>query len=159
MARRLPKTISEKEFLEGMTKVRKPHIKAAFMLAFYQCMRISEITCLKKENIDLSRGFLHIELAKGKKDRDVPIMQPVRKYLKHIPIKIGIRALEKQANKYYPSIYFHCLRHSGASFYLNDKQIDIRYVQLLLGHSRLDTTQIYTHVSPFHLKNRFDNIW
>ena len=159
MSKKLPKTMNESEFLDIVKKVKKIKIKLAFYLGFYQCMRISEIVNLERKDVDLNRGFIHILEAKGKKDRDVPIMQPVKNGLKHLPIGIGIRALQKQFKKYFPDNKFHDLRHSGATYYLNVKKIDIRLVQQLLGHSRLDTTQIYTHVTPIDMKNRFDEVW
>lgn len=157
--RKLPKTISESEFLEGIKKVKKKHIKLAFMLGFYQCLRVSEVAHLKKDDVDYNRNYLHIIAGKGNKDRDIPIMKPVRNGLKYLPVGIGIRALQKQIKKYWPELKFHSLRHSGATYYMNDKKIPIRYIQELLGHSRLDTTQIYTHVTPESLKTEFEGVW
>lgn len=157
--RKLPKTISEEEFLSVIKTIKKQHIKLAFMLGFYQCMRVSEVVNLKPENVDRGRGFLHIIAGKGNKDRDIPIMKPVSRGLKYLPIGVGIRALQKQVNKYFPGYHFHSLRHSGASFYLNVKKVDIRKIQLLLGHSRLDTTMIYTHVTSHQIKEAFDEVW
>ncbi len=93
--RKLPSTISESEFLEGLKKVKRPKIKLAFMLGFYQAMRVSEIVNLKQENVDMDRGFIHILQGKGKKDRDVPIMKPVKYGLRYLPIGLGVRSLEK----------------------------------------------------------------
>ena len=210
--RKLPITISESEFLEGLKKVKDNKLKLAFMLGFYQCMRISEIVglkkaisnccraevdkvkteennkkktiykcskCLKelktsdfrrsktewqiypltKDNIDLNKGYIHLKNAKGRVDRDIPIMKPIIKGLKHLPIEMGIRNLEKRIKNYWPAIHPHSLRHAGATMYLNDKKLDIRFIQQLLGHSNLSTTQIYTHVNPTQLKNAFEDIW
>ncbi len=157
---KLPKTISENEFLTILKTIQNKKSKIAFMLGFYECMRISEVINLKPEDIDTERGFIHIKQAKGKKDRDIPIMEIVKKGLKHIPIGIGIRGLQKRFNKHFPEgLTFHSLRHSGASYYLNDKKVGIRSLQQLLGHSRLDTTQIYTHISPKQLQEDFENLW
>ena len=97
-----------------------------------------------------------IKNAKGGKDRHIPIAREVYSGLKYLPIKIGVRALEiafknkglKVLNK---NLHFHTLRHSGATHYLNKKKWNIRMVQQFLGHSRLDTTMIYTHVQPIEL--------
>lgn len=159
MARQLPKTISESQFIEVIKKITNAKHKLAFMLGFYQCMRVSEVSKLLPEHIDRGRGFIHILAGKGNKDRDIPIMKPVERGLSHLPIGIGIRGLQKAFKKYFPELHFHSLRHSGATMYLNDKGKDIRVIQQLLGHSRLDTTQIYTHITPDNLKQQFEEVW
>jgi integrase/recombinase XerD len=158
--RKLPVTISEAEFLEGLAKVRQKHHKLAFMLGFYQCMRVSEIIKLQPEDIDRERGFIHIKSGKGNKDRDIPIVEPVRKHLNSLPLKCRTtRALEIAIKNYWPELHFHSLRHSGATFYLNEKKVGLRQIQQMLGHSRLDTTQIYTHINPNDLKEAFKDAW
>jgi len=157
--KKLPKTISEEEFIGGMKQVKRLDLKVAFMLGFYQCMRISEVVSLQPCQVDKDRGFLHIKEAKGGKDRDIPIMPPVSAGLRHLPIRIGIRALQKQFKHFFPDHHFHTLRHSGATHYLNVKKVDVRYIQQLLGHSRLDTTMIYTHVNPTNLQDTFNEVW
>lgn len=162
MKRIIPDTISEEEFLKILRATKKPKLKTAFVLGFYQCLRVSEVINLKKEDVDTEKGFLHIKQAKGKKDRHIPIMKEVMYYLRYLPIKHtrqGLwKALRKVAKKTISKdIYFHTLRHSGASHYHNIRKIGIRYLQEFLGHSRLSTTQIYTHIHPQTLKNAFEN--
>lgn len=160
--RKIPDTISEEE-LQRIIKVTKKRIhKVAYLLGFYQCLRVSEIVKLRKEDIDMARGFLHIKQAKGNKDRDIPIMEKVKHHLRYIPIKIGTRALERSLKRHSlkainKNIHPHTLRHSGASYYLNEKGIDIRYIKDLLGHARLSTTDIYVHTNPANLKKAFEN--
>jgi len=155
----LPKTISETEFLEVLKRIDNQKYKLAFMLGFYECMRISEVINLTQENIDKERGFIHILSGKGKKDRDIPIMKPVQRGLVHLPINLSARGLLKAFKKYFPAYHFHTLRHSGATYYLNEKKVGLRQLQQLLGHSRLDTTQVYTHITPVELKHSFEEIW
>lgn len=155
--RKLPETISEEEFIKLIKAVRLKHHKIAFILGFYGCMRISEIVNLKAENIDRGQRVIRIKQAKGSKDRNIPIPPQAIKGLSHIPLKCGIRALQKAfklyANKVLKKdLHFHNLRHSGATYYLS-KGWNIRQVQVLLGHSRLDTTQIYTVIKPDDLIN------
>lgn len=162
MIKKLPDTITEQEFKEILKKTRLKNHKIAFVLGFYQCMRVSEIVKLKKENVDVNRGFIHIKQAKGSKDRDIPIMNETIRYLRYVPVGIGPRALQRAIRRVAKrsinkSIKFHTLRHSGATYYLNERKIDIRNIQGLLGHSRLDTTQLYTHISPESLKKAFQN--
>lgn len=156
--RKLPETVDEAKFLEGIKTVKKSRVKLALMLGFYQCLRVSEVAKLKPEDVDRGRGFLHILQAKGAKDRDVPIMKPVWKGLRHLPIGKHIRTLERWSQKHF-GIKFHALRHSGATYYLNEKKVDIRHLQQLLGHSNLSTTQIYTHVTPENLRGAFEEVW
>lgn len=161
MAKKLPETISEEE-LNAILKVsKKNNHKIAFALGFYQAMRISEIVNLNQENIDYGQRLLRIKQAKGSKDRNIPISPMVINGLrKNIPITCGIRALEiafKKAIKRAgidKDLHFHSLRHSGASYYLNKKGWNLRDVQVFLGHSRIDTTLIYTHVTPQDLINK-----
>ena len=154
----LPKTISEADFLVGLKATRSNQQKLALMLGFYQCLRVSEVVNLSRADVDRGRGFLHILNAKGGKDRDPPIMRPVLRGLKFLPIGKSIRTLERWSQSFL-GVKFHTLRHSGATFYLNDKGVGIRSIQELLGHSRLDTTQIYTHITPEGLKATFEEAW
>lgn len=159
--RRLPTTISEEEFQQLFEATKKPHHKLAFALGFYQAMRVSEVVNLRPENIDKGRKMIHIIQAKGGKDRDIPIAPQILRGLNKLPIKCGIRALQtifkKNTNEILKrDLNFHCLRHSGASYLLNDKGWDIRQVQQFLGHARISTTEIYLHVSP---KNLVDKMW
>lgn len=159
MAKKIPKTITEKEFMIGIKKVDNSKYRLSFLLGFYQCMRVSEVCSLKATNIDKDRGYIHILAAKGDKDRDIPIMPPLKYALRHLPINVSHRQLQREIKKYWPDLKFHSLRHSGATFYLNEKKLDVRVIQQLLGHSRLDTTMIYTHVTPRNLQDRMYEQW
>lgn len=162
MPRRIPVVINEKELLEIISHTKKKRHQAAYMLGFYQGLRISEITKLQKEDVELGKNILRIRQGKGKKDRNIPIAPETRRFYKYIPVKMGDRALEiafkkvamKVLNK---NLYFHCLRHSSATFYLNMRKWDIRYVQEFLGHADISTTMIYTHVAPADLMNAMYN--
>ena len=171
---KLPDTIEEKEFhtllksVQGIKtkKATVKDLKISFLLGFYECMRISEVISLQPGDIDLNRGFIHIRMAKGKKDRYIPIMPSLNntRLVSALPLKLNRRTLQWWTNKLGKEalgkrVHFHLLRASGATHYLNKKKIDIRHIQSLLGHSKLSTTQIYTKVSPEALKNVFDDAW
>jgi len=160
MSRKLPETINEKEIIEILKATKKKHHQIAFALGFYQAMRVSEVVNLKQEDVDYGQKIIRIKQAKGNKDRNIPIAPEVINGLrKHIPIKIKVRALQtafkKKAQEVLKrNLHFHTLRHSGASHYLNVRKWNLRQVQVFLGHSKLDTTQIYTHVKPQDLINK-----
>jgi len=156
MALKLPDTITEEQLVEVLKVTRQPHHRAAFVMGFYQCMRISEIVNLEVKNIDKKLKLLYLKQAKGHKDRHIPIAPEVMKYLKHIPMPCGIRALQLAWNKATKkalghSLNFHLLRHSGITHYSVVKRWDIMKIQRLAGHSKIATTQIYTHINPTDL--------
>ena len=154
MHRKIPETITEEELLELLKAEEKENYRLAYALGFYQAMRISEIINLLPENIDINQRIIKIKQAKGSKDRNIPISPNIIKGLrKNIPIGVGIRMLQKRFSNQCLKVLnkklnFHCLRHSGATFYLNVKKWDLRSIQVFLGHSRLDSTEVYTHVKP-----------
>ncbi len=161
MSRKIPEIIDEKEFFKLIQAVRQKHHRIAFVLGFYACMRVSEIVNLLPEHLDRGQQIIRIKSGKGNKDRNIPIPPEAVRGLGHIPIKCGIRALEIAFKKYGSKvlgkdIHFHTLRHSGASHYLNKKKWSIRHVQVLLGHSKISTTEIYTHVTP---KDLISKMW
>lgn len=155
--RKLPEVLSEEEILSILKVTKKAHHRLAFALGFYQAMRVSEVTSLRPENIDRGQKLIRIKNAKGGKDRNIPIAPEILKGLKNLPIGCGVRALELAFKKYVKEaginkdVHFHTLRHSGATHYLSKKKWDLRSVQVFLGHSRITTTEIYTHISPEHL--------
>jgi len=151
--RRIPVTISEDEFQLLIKNTKNKQHKLAFMLGFYQCMRVSEVVKLLPINIDIGRRLISIKEAKGQKDRNIPISPEIQAGLKYLPVGIGIRALQiafknKAKKVLEKDLHFHTLRHSGATHYLNNKKWSIRHIQVFLGHSRIDTTLIYTHINP-----------
>jgi integrase len=156
---KLPEIITEEELLAIINIARSKQIAFSYALGFYECMRVSEIIKLTIENINHNLKLLYIKQAKGHKDRNIPIAPEVLKGLKYLPIKCSIRTLErnfkadckKAAGK---DLHFHSLRHSGITHYLTKKKWSSLEVQRLAGHSKIATTQIYTHINPQDLVNR-----
>ena len=147
MALKLPDTITEDELMQVLKVTKQPHHRTAFVLGFYQCMRISEVVNLQQENIQRNLKLLCLKQAKGHKDRNIPIAPESMKYLKHIPIAWN-NATEKALGK---RLKFHLLRHSGITFYLTKRKWNSLQVQRMAGHSKIATTQIYTHINPTDL--------
>jgi len=159
MATKLPEIITEEELIEILKVASTPQHRIAFALGFYEAMRVSEIVNLRSDNIDKQQRLLRIKQAKGSKDRNIPIAPQVLKGLKNIPLTIGVRALQiafKKAAKEAigKDLHFHQLRHSGITHYLVKKRWSSLEVQRLAGHSRITTTQIYTHINPQDLVSR-----
>lgn len=157
--RKIPETITHEELIKILDATKKKHHKLGFALGFYQCMRISEVVNLKPENVDKERRLIYIKQGKGKKDRNIPIAPEIMGGIKHLPINITDRALREAFHLKAKAIlnkdlHFHQLRHSGATYYLNIKKWDVRQLQVFLGHSRINTTEIYAHVNPTDLVNR-----
>ena len=164
--RKLPAYLTEEEYTTIIGVVKKPHHKLAFNLAFNSGLRISEIIKLKLENIDYAGKKIFIKDAKGGKDRVVPLPKglPV-KYLKLIPIKCGVRALEiafsnavKKSGLIKSNLVFHSLRHSFAVRCM-ERGMPLNHIQTLLGHESIATTSIYLKINPKEALESYEKIW
>lgn len=160
--KKLPKII-ESEFLkEQILKIENKKHKAILMLGYSCSLRVSEVINLKIEDIDSKRMLINIRNAKGRKDRIVvlskQLLETLRDYFKiyrptlflfngQFDLKYSAKSCNSLVKKYIGENYhFHLLRHSGATTML-ENGTDLSIIQKLLGHKKIDTTMIYTHVS------------
>lgn len=170
------KTLPEILTIEEMKKLIDSTVNIKHKLIIkmlYGCgLRVGEIINLKKDNLNLKEGLIHVHLAKGKKDRFVRIPGSMEMDLKKFmdrddsDILFGsnrggklttktIQLILKNAAKkagIKKRVYPHLLRHSFAT-HLLESGVDLRIIQKLLGHSDIKTTQIYTQISQASIKN------
>ncbi len=168
--KKLPKIISQEEFekllketLRREQKItprrkRLRQYRVAMLLGFEAGMRISEIVgfkdkvpALTKDNVE--SASIRILSGKGSKDRIVPRPKRLNQTaIDMLPLQLKRRALQDFVTKLGKNVLnkkisFHTLRHGFASHLLNSGR-PIHEVQMLLGHSRLDTTGVYLHANP-----------
>jgi len=169
----LPKVFSKQDIAKIFAKVDNPKHLLMLKLCYGMGLRVSEIVNLKIKDIDSKRMLVHLEAAKGKKDRCVKlpssILEDLRNYFKAYRPKTYLfegqyggqyairsaqsvfkNAMEKaKVNK---TVGIHGLRHSYAT-HLLESGTDMFFIQKLLGHKDIKTTEIYTKVSNRQLGN------
>jgi integrase/recombinase XerD len=182
----LPKflTVAEVEALlraPDEKKAQGVRDRAMLEVLYGSGLRVSELAALKRAEVNLTEGFL-VCRGKGGKERIVPLgrsaCDAVNRYIAEVrPLVDGDRREElflsrrgrpfsrqglwkllrqhaRQAGLS-EKISPHILRHSFAT-HLLERGADLRSVQLMLGHSQITTTQIYTHVSRERLRSVYD---
>jgi len=172
--RKLPVVLSREEVSRLLEAAQSLKYKAAFAVAYGAGLRISEVAALKISDIDGERKTLHVEQGKGRKDRyamlspvllDIlrrwwregrdkgllldggclfPGQDPVNP-LNERQLSRAIRAAAAAA-EIDKRVSMHLLRHSFATHLLEQK-VDIRLIQVLLGHSKLESTSFFTQVA------------
>ena len=167
----LPNVLSVKDISLILNATTNLKHKTILALIYSGGLRLSELINLKLGDIDSESMKIHVREGKGRKDRYIMLSDNVlillREYYKVYKPKTYIFEGMK-GGKYSPqsvqSLFrasmkksgikkkatVHTLRHSFATHLLDDGT-DIRYIQELLGHKRLETTQIYTHVSSYSI--------
>ena len=178
--RKLPVVLSPdevKRLLEATTNLK---YKAALSTAYGAGLRASEVTHLKVTDIDSQRMVIRVEQGKGSKDRNAMLSpallallrqwwltaQAQRRMLKggwlfpgQIPVNpLSTRQLRRSMEAAVTlagldkHVSLHSLRHAFAT-HLLEQGVDIRVIQVLLGHKKLETTAMYSHVATRTLRD------
>lgn len=169
----LPVVLSRDEIARMLEVTKNVKHKLMLALSYGAGLRVSEVVALKVQDLDLNEMTIHIKQAKGKKDRISVLSQKIIPELRGLvvgklghdlvfPSEWGGQLTTRTAQKIFEhalawahidkSATFHSLRHSFAT-HLLENGTDVRYVQELLGHYNIRTTQRYTHVTNPKLKN------
>jgi len=172
---RLPHYLTEEETHRLFDAVRgSPRDSAIVHVLAFAGLRVSELCHLRLEDLELNRNLLHIRSGKGDRDREVLLEEKSRAALDRYlaeratsggehsdrlfpvgPVTVE-RIVRKAAQRAEIGrrVTPHMLRHTLATALLS-RGCDIRYIQKLLGHASVATTQIYTHVDTQALRDAY----
>jgi integrase/recombinase XerD len=170
----LPTVLSKEEIIKMIMATDNIKHKLVIQVLYSTGIRVGELRNLEVSHIDFMRKSVTVKAGKGKKDRITVISQTVLnnidryltefKPLKYLfegyaKNKISDRTLQKivynlaKKTGIRKTVSAHTLRHSFATHQL-ENNVNLRYIQAMLGHARLETTQIYTRVAV----NKFGEI-
>ena len=171
--RKLPEILSIQEVLSLIEVTKNIKHKTIIAMLYGSGLRIGELLHLQLKDFDFDRDQLHIRNAKGRKDRYATIAKSLHPLLKsyYTSYKPTVYFIENPNGGLYSAgsvrsflkkscraaginkkVTPHTLRHSYAT-HLLEQGTDIRYIQELLGHSKPETTMIYTHVTKKSLRD------
>ena len=166
--RKAPIVLNQDEVARLLQAAPGVKYKAALSLAYGAGLRVSEVAALKVSDIDSERMTLRVEPGKGRKDRDVMLspqllelsrdwwrvarpqawLFPGQNPVNPMTARQLCRAVHAAAHAagIAKRVTPHTLRHSFAT-HLLEQNVDIRVIQVLLGHAKLETTTLYTGVA------------
>jgi len=167
-AKKLPVVLSKQEIVKMIDVSGNIKHKLMIQILYSSGLRVSELINLEINDIDFHRRTIKVKQGKGKKDRITitsrDVLKNIDKYIKEFrPLrylfegyepgkKISARSAQKVIREtgkragIKKNVSAHTLRHSFAT-HLLENNVNLRYIQSMLGHARLETTQIYTKVA------------
>jgi len=172
-SKKLPVVLSRLEIEKIIETIDNPKHKLLISLAYGAGLRVSEAVSLRIRDIDFNELTIHLKIAKGNKDRITVFPEKLKADLHELTAlqhgneyvfesERGGKLTERTAQMVFEKALkkakiekeasFHSLRHSFAT-HLLENGVDVRYVQELLGHQNIRTTQLYTKVTNPSLKN------
>ena len=147
---------------------RHKYLELAVLLDLNTGMRKGEILSLTWNQIDLTHGFIHLDRTKSNRRRDIPINRILKKQFiewkehsqgdkvfEYQDIKRSFSSAVKRAG--IKDFHFHDLRHTFAS-HLIMEGVDLTTVSRLMGHSTIEMTMRYAHLSPDHRMRAVERI-
>lgn len=163
----MPDVRSDEDCRRLIATIRKPIYRACFTLTYAYGLRIGETVTLPVTAVDSEQMVLRL-IGKGDKERALPLTEsilkmlrevwkthqspkwlfPSRRIVTHLPYATARSAFIKARNEcgFNEGFRPHSLRHSFATHML-EYGVDIRIIQILLGHSSIRSTEIYTHLT------------
>jgi site-specific recombinase XerD len=164
--KRLPEVFSRSEVQRLLDLEKNPKHRLLLMITYSSGLRVSEVVALRKRDIDFSRRTILVRKSKGRKDRYTLLSERaadfIQKYCRifdidnwlfpgqegHISIRTAQYIFDKALRnaRIEKDVSIHGLRHTFAT-HLLENGTDIRYIQGLLGHASISTTERYTHIA------------
>ena len=171
----LPCVLSKEEITELLSKVRTPHNRAYFSTVYSCGLRLQEALNLEVGDIDSDRMLVHVHRGKGAKDRMVPLpastlatlrnhwkthrhprllfpamgrnaSTPVESPMAISSVQGAMKAAVRESGINKRNVHIHTLRHSYAT-HLLEEGVNMRVIQGYLGHSSIETTMVYLHLT------------